>query len=97
MYKFHNTFVTNKYRMKPKLLLRIAAVARLLCAISGSRDGSATKVMWATGTAIVLLAVDEIIYFFPLATAFCVVSANLVSLSIFLIRKTTDQITYPKI
>ena len=72
-------------------------IAALLWIVSGWKDRSVTKILWITGFAIVLLAVDEIIYFFPMAVAFCLVSAALVFISIRLKSKEAKQIKYPKI
>lgn len=70
------------------LLLFIAA---LLWTLSGWKDRSANRILWLTGFAILLLAVDEIVWFFPMAVAFCIVSAALVFISIFLINKEANK------
>lgn len=72
-------------------------IAALLWALSGWKDKSANKILWLTGFAILLLAVDEIIYFFPMAVGFCVISATLVFTSIFLINKAAKQAVHPTI
>jgi uncharacterized membrane protein len=66
-------------------------IAVLLWIFSGRKDKSVTKELWVTGLAIVLLAVIEIIYFFPFAVAFCVISAVLVFISIFFINKMKEN------
>ena len=62
-------------------------VALLLWILAGWKDKSVTPILWITGLAIVALAVLEIIYFFPMAVAFCLISAALVFTSIILINK----------
>lgn len=67
------------------LLLLIVTV---LWTVSSSTDKIATKILWLVGIAIVTLALDELIYFFPMAVIFSLVAALLVFLSIFKINKT---------
>lgn len=72
-------------------------IAVLLWTLSGWKDRTANKILWPTGFAILLLAAIEIVWFFPMAVAFCVVSAALVFISIFLIDKSANQINHTKI
>jgi hypothetical protein len=69
------------------LLLLIAA---LLWIFSDWRDKSVTKILWVICAAIVSLAVVELIYFFPMAVAFCLSSAALILTSIVLINKANE-------
>lgn len=62
-------------------------IAALLWVVSGRKEKSVIKTLWVTASAIVLLAIDEIIWFFPTAVVFCAVSATLIFISIFLINK----------
>lgn len=64
-------------------------IASLLWMLAGSADKNTTKTLWVLGMAIVLLAIIEMIYFFPLAVAFSILSAGLVFLSINRISKET--------
>lgn len=67
--------------------LFLVLIAALLWLVSGQKDKTTTKVLWAVGLALTALGVLEIIYFFPMATAFSLISAALVFTSIFLINK----------
>ena len=67
------------------LLLLIASV---LWALSNSNDKNSTKILWLAGLSIILLAIDELVYFFPMAVVFSLISAALVFLSIQKINKT---------
>ena len=62
-------------------------IAALLWLFSAWKDKSVTKVLWVTGLTTVMLSVVEIIYFFPMAVAFCLLTAALIFISIFLINK----------
>jgi hypothetical protein len=66
------------------LLLLITSILWLL---SDSNDKNSTKILRVTGFAIVLLAIDEQLYFFPMAVAFSLIAAVLVFISIRLINK----------
>lgn len=67
--------------------LLLLFISVLLWVISSWKDKSAVKLLWVIGITIVLLAIDEIIFFFPMAVAFCLISAILVFISIFIINK----------
>ena len=67
------------------LLLLCAA---LLWVLSSWRGKSISKLLWIIGIAIVALGIVETIYFFPFAVSFCVVSAALVFIAIFKLKKT---------
>lgn len=67
--------------------LFLVLVAVLLWLLSSQTDKTTTKVLWAVGLALTALGGLEIIYFFPMATAFSLISAALVFVSIFLINK----------
>ena len=67
------------------LLLLIVSI---LWVLSGSNDKNSTKILWLLAVSLVLLAMVELVYFFPLAVAFSLVSATLVILSINKINKT---------
>jgi len=62
-------------------------VAALLWVLAGWKSKSLTPLLWITAGSIVALAILEIIYFFPMAVAFCLISAALVVTSIILIHK----------
>jgi len=64
-------------------------IAALLWIFSGWKDKSVTKTLWVTGLATVMLAVVEMIYFFPMAVALCLLTAILIFISIFLIKKSS--------
>jgi hypothetical protein len=68
-------------------LISLLLMSALLWAVSGWNNKNAVTVLWCVGCAIVALAVCEIIYFFPMAYAFCLIAAALVFTSIFLINK----------
>jgi hypothetical protein len=59
----------------------------ILWIVSKSENGILIKMLWPTGFSILLLAVDEFIYFFPMAVLFSVVAAALVFISIFKLKK----------
>jgi len=59
----------------------------LLWVLSCRTDKSIIKILWVTCGAIVALAVLEMIYFFPMAWMFCLISAALIITSIYLIQK----------
>ena len=66
-------------------------LAVLLWVIACRKDKSAIKILWVTCGAIVALAVLEMIYFFPMAWMFCLISAVLIVVSIFQIKKHNGQ------
>ncbi|MFK5108627.1 hypothetical protein ACI394_29270, partial [Klebsiella pneumoniae] len=59
----------------------------ILWTISNWQEKRATKILWLVGVAIVLLAVDEQLFFFPMAMVFSLLAAALVFISIFKISK----------
>lgn len=67
-------------------------IASLLWTVSCWKDRStAIPILWLTACSILSLAVVEIIYFFPMAVAFCVISVILVFLSIWKFNKTSKE------
>jgi len=64
-------------------------IVALLWLLSGMSDKSAAKILWIVAIAIILLSADEMIFFFPMAVTFSLVSAVLVVISIFKINKMT--------
>ena len=68
-------------------LISLLLMSAILWMVSGWNNRQAVTVLWIIGCAIVALAVCEIIYFFPMAYAFCLVAAALVFFSIFKISK----------
>jgi len=71
-------------------LISLLLMSVLLWAVSGWNNKQAVTVLWIIGCAIIALAVCEIIYFFPMAYAFCFVAAALVFFSIFKISKSNS-------
>jgi hypothetical protein len=67
------------------ILLLLIAV--LLWVLANWKDKSAIKLLWILGSAVVALGVVEAIYFFPMAVAFCVITAILVFIAIFRLNK----------
>ena len=65
--------------------------AALLWVISDLRHKSVIKLLWIIGVAIVLLGIIETIYFFPFAVSFCIVSAALVFIAIFQLKKASTK------
>jgi hypothetical protein len=63
-------------------------IVSILWTLSNSTDKNSTKILGLTGFAIVLLAIDEFLYFFPMAVAFSLIAAALVFLSIQRMNKT---------
>jgi hypothetical protein len=63
-------------------------IVSILWTLSNSKDKNSTKILGLTGLAIVFLALDEILYFFPMAVAFSLIAAVLVFISIQKINKT---------
>lgn len=62
-------------------------IVSILWTISNWQEKRATKILWLVGVAIVLLAVDELLFFFPMAMVFSLLAAALVFISIFKINK----------
>jgi hypothetical protein len=66
------------------LLLLIAA---LLWIVSDWENKAAVKLLWPAALSVILLAVIELIYFFPLAVIISLITAGLVFFSIFKLSK----------
>ena len=66
------------------LLLLIVSVLWLL---SNFNDKKSTKILWVVALSIVCLAIDELVYFFPMAAAFSFIATTLIFLSIWKIKK----------
>jgi hypothetical protein len=66
------------------LLLLITSILWLL---SDAKDKYSTKILCLAGFAIIFLAIDELLYFFPMAVAFSLIAAVLVFIAIRLIKK----------
>ena len=62
-------------------------LAILLWILACRKDKSVIKILWVTCGAIVALAMLEMIYFFPMAWMFCLISTALIVVSIFQIQK----------
>ena len=60
----------------------------ILWVLSGWKDKKSIPILGLVCIAILLLAIDEVLYFFPMAVAFSVLSAALVFISILKIKKT---------
>jgi heme A synthase len=67
--------------------LFLLLVASLLWTLSGRKDKPTINLLWMIATAIVLLGIIEIVYFFPFAVSFCAVAATLVFVAIFQLKK----------
>jgi uncharacterized membrane protein YoaT (DUF817 family) len=63
-------------------------IVTILWILSGWTERKAIKILWIIGLAIGLLALDEQIYFFPMAAVFSLIAAALVFVSIFKLTKT---------
>jgi len=62
-------------------------IVALLWVLSGYKDRTVMPILGVTAVAIISLGILEIIYFFPMAVAFCVITAALVALAILKINK----------
>jgi heme A synthase len=67
--------------------LFLLLVAVFLWMLSGRKDKQAVQLLWIVVTAIALLGVIEIVYFFPFAVSFCVFVATLVLTAILKLKK----------
>ena len=67
------------------LLLLITA---LLWTLSDRKDKAAIQQLWIIAASIVVLAIIEIIYFFPFAVSFCVVAAALLFFALYKLKAT---------
>jgi hypothetical protein len=68
-------------------VLFLLLVAIMLWTLSNRDDKLTVKLLWFIATAIALLGVIEIVYFFPFAVSFCAIAATLVFISIFKLKK----------
>ena len=68
-------------------VILIVFIAVLLWMLSDSKDKLAVRLLWTIAIVIGLHAAVELIYFFPIALIFCVISAVLVLIAIFQIKK----------
>lgn len=66
------------------LLLLIASVLWL---VADLENRSATKILWPIGFSLILLTVDELIFFFPMAVLISLVAASLVFFALFKLNK----------
>jgi hypothetical protein len=67
--------------------LFLLLVAVLLWVLSNRNEKLTIKLLWFIASAIVLLGVIEIVYFFPFAVSFCAIAATLVFIAIFKLQK----------
>ncbi|MCL2291166.1 MAG: hypothetical protein FWC34_10800 [Bacteroidetes bacterium] len=67
------------------ILLLLMSV--ILWVVSGWNNKFVTKILWIVFCAILVLAIAEVIYFFPMAYMLCFVAAGLVLWGIFKMKK----------
>jgi hypothetical protein len=72
-------------------IILVLFIAVLLWILSGMKDKSAVRLLWIVEIAIILHAVVELIYYFPVALIFCVPSAILVFIAILGVKKLATQ------